>query len=405
MNSIRFTGHLVATTPWHVTEGAEGNETKIMRAKIAFGADTSDGRAPNHMVGLATSVPLVPSNSIRGRLHRASMGILIDALMARGEFISRDTYQLLSNGGMIGGKDAGELTVGEFVRARRNLHFGLWGGGPRLLPSTVVTCDLLPVCAETLTFGKVNERYRDFAPTVVRSTGSGDALAGESAVASAWSLIDRRMFKRNDDLLRLNAESAKRLDVLGPDSANVVAQYQAEQLAARETRKAAKVATEGVDKRLLSDDDKADLKKSDLTNFLTMEVVIPGTVWPLDLRLHSSCTPAQIALFARSVQAFCNDDRIGSFGRLGFGQFRGWVEIAKDGEPIGRIAWDAASSRHELVFEDSGFEDQLAAELAAVTAAELDEFTRTARSQAVDDAAPASQGKKGRSAKAAAEAQ
>lgn len=388
MNTIRIQGHLLATSFWHVTEEVRDNETKVMRAKIIAGAHTDDGRAPD-TPPLIAEVPLVPSNSIRGRLHRASLAILTEALISRGEFISREAYQMLSNGGLVGGGAGNILSVGEILAARKHVHFGLWGGGPRLMPSSVVTCDLLPVCAETLASGRVPDSFKDFAPMIQVTIGEGDRQTTERQIAPAWRLLSKRIFKRNDDMMTLNSQALTRLGVLGEDAEQQIAEYQAEQVGKREDRKSAKESTEGMDVRTLSDDMKASLKKTDITNFLTMEVVSPGTVWPVDLRLNATSTPAQIALFARSVEHFANEQRIGSFGRWGFGQFRAHLTVTKEGEVIGTIRFNESTGNHELVFSDPSFDEALQADLRAVTGAEINTWAK-----AVVKAAPSPTGKR-----------
>ena len=389
MNTIRIQGHFLATTFWHVTEEAKDNETKVMKAKIIAGAYTEDGRAPQNPPMLA-EVPLVPSNSIRGRIHRASLAILAEALMERGEFITRDAYQMLSNGGMVGGGSNNVLSAGEIISARKHIHFGLWGGGPRMMPSAVTTCDLLPVCAETLQSGRVSTTYKDYAPMVAVSIGEGNNKTTERQIAPAWRLLSKRMFKRNDDMMSLTPDAVTRLGVLGEDSVEQIAQYQAQELGKREDRKSAKESAEGLDSRTLSDDVKAALKKTDLTNFLTLEVVAPGTVWPVDLRMNSTSTPAQIALFARAVERFVNEQRIGSFGRWGFGQFQAHLTITKDGEEIGHIRRNETTGNHELVFSEPGFEEALQAELQVVKGEEINTWAK------VPDAGGPSTTKKGK---------
>lgn len=395
MNTIRIQGHLLATSFWHVTEEVRDNETKVMRAKIIAGAYTDDGRAPD-TPPLIAEVPLVPSNSIRGRLHRASLAILTEALIARGEFISRDAYQMLSNGGLVGGGAGNILSVGEILAARKHVHFGLWGGGPRLMPSSVVTCDLLPVCAETLASGRVPDSFKDFAPMIQVTIGEGERQTTERQIAPAWRLLSKRIFKRNDDMMALNTQALTRLGVLGEDAEQLITEYQAEQIGKREDRKSAKESTEGMDVRTLSDDMKASLKKTDITNFLTMEVVSPGTVWPVDLRLNATSTAAQIALFARSVEHFANEQRIGSFGRWGFGQFRAHLTITKEDEPIGTIRFNESTSNHELVFFDPSFDEALQADLRAVTGAEINTWAK-----GVVKAAPSPAGKRSKPTAAA----
>lgn len=392
MNSIRLQGHFLATTPWHVTEGSEGNETVVMKTKIVAGAATSDGRAPDVPPELA-SVPFVPANSVRARLRRSTLAILIDALMARGETISREAYQLLSNGGMLGSGDAATLTVGEWLRARKHIHFGLWGGGPRMIESNVVGCDMLPVCAETLAAGRVPEKYRDFAPTVTRNLGTPDSPQIDRQIAPGWKLIGKRMFKRNDDLLQLNEKTVTRLGVLGENFQELIDEYQAEQLGHRASRRDAKARTEGQDARTLSAEEQEALKKKELTNYLVMEIVAPGTVWPVDLRLDSKCTAAQVALFARGVEHFLNEDRIGSFGRFGFGQFKAYMDITEDGEVIGHVRWDEAAGKHVATFIDPSYFEVLHEELSQTTAAEIEMFAKTALVDSEKEAKKASKKK------------
>lgn len=371
MSSIRITGHLLATSYWHVTSGGGSNDnvTRVMRSGIVGGAMSEDGSAPEKPPTLS-DVPLVPSNSVRGRLRRHTLSILVEALMARGETLTKDAYQMLSNGGMVGGGEDNQLTVGELVRARKNVHFGLWGGGPRLIPSAVITCDLMPVCAETISSGRVAPEHRGFAPVITRRTGDQTT----TVPAAGWNLIQTRIFKRNDDMLTVNSEALARLSVLGPDSHEVIAAYQAEQMAFSDARKQAKSATEGKHQSALTDDEASALKKRTLTHFLEMEVVVPGTVWPVDMRLQSWVSPAQLALFIRGLERLVNEQQLGGFKRWGFGQYNAYLDITAGDQKVGRIQWDAERHQHTCTMVDSSYDDALRQALASVDSAELSGF-------------------------------
>lgn len=105
---------------------------------------------------------------------------------------------------------------------------------------------------------------------------------------------------------------------------------------------------------------------------------------PVDLRLNSTSTPAQIALFSRAVEHFVNEQRIGSFGRWGFGQFRAHLTITKDGVPIGTIRFNEETGNHELLFSEPGFDEALQAELQTVHGSEINAWAK-----AVEKPAPA----------------
>lgn len=377
MNSIRYIGHLMATSYWHVTSDSSDNLTRVMRGNLVAGISDPDGRSP-HQSPIISSVPLVPSNSVRGRLHRHTLSILTEALLARGESFDRETYQMLSNGGMVGGGENNKLTVGETLRARRHIHFGLWGGGPRLMPSSVVTRDLVPVCAETIQANRIPPALRGFAPNRIHYVGDQQ----QPSPATGRDLIVRRMFKKNDDMMQVNADAMSRLAVLGADAHQIIANYQAEQLGFREARKEAKASTEGRAKHTLSDDEQLALKKRDSVNYLEIEAVIPGTVWPVDLRLASYVSPAQIALFSRGLERFVAHQALGGLGRWGFGQYRAYLEIVGPDGHIGSLRWNDELQDHVLTFANDSYDAALADALACVNVSE------TAAFAVVPDSAP-----------------
>lgn len=368
MNGTRIQGHFLATSYWHVTQDTDANVTRLMKSKVVLAQPQEDGSAP-YSPPTVGYVPVLPSNSLRGQWHRHCLSILTDALLEKGEFITKDTYQMLSNGGMIGGAESGPLTIGEAVRAHKHVYVGLWGGGPRLLPSSVVTCDLMPVCAETVQAGIVPQKLLGFAPQI---TVKIDDAASESQPATASQLIWRRMFKRNDDMMSLNRDAVDRFQALGEDGQAIVQAHQIEQMGFREDRRTAK--EDKKDSRLLTDEEKDAQKKKDLVNFLEIEVVAPGTVWPVDLRLGSTCTAAQIALAAASLTRLINTQRFGSFSRWGFGQYRAYLDVIRDDVKIASIVYDAESQSHHLVYAEPGYEEALSAALQDLSAKELNEF-------------------------------
>lgn len=399
MHTNIISGHLLATSYWHVTAASDtgDNVTRVMKAAVVEGSGSDpEGGAPDRSPTLA-SVPLVPSNSPRGRLRRETLGILTEALLARNVTLSRDAYQMLSNGGLVGSSKDGNVapSVGEVLRARRNLHFGLWGGGPRLMHSSVVTSDLMPVCAETVAAGRVPSRLKGFAPTRMTRVQGGEY---QPSPARGNDLLQVRMFKRNDDAMQLNAQAIDRLKVLGGDSEEIIAAYQAEQLGFREARKEAKAATDGKGKGELTKDEEAALKKRDVINFLEIEAIVPGTVWPVDFRLAADATPAQIALFCRGLERFVKRQNMGGMGRWGFGQYRAYLSIDGADGPIGTLRWSDEVQNHVLTFVNDSYDKALADALATFDPAEIDGFVAVNKA---DDKAP----KAKRSGKKAGEAE
>lgn len=374
MHSVQISGYLMSTSCLHVAHGADDNITRVMKMNVVDGSSTDDGEAPVRPPHLS-QIPFVPSNSIRGRIRRHTLSILTEALMAKGETITRDAYQMLSNGGMLGGADAGALTVGEVIRGRRHVFVGLWGGGPRMLASAVTTCDLVPVCAETIGAGKVPESLKGFAPTRTSYVDSQPT----TQKARGRDLVTTRIFRRNDDMIQLNAEAVRRLSTLGPDAEQQIAAYQTEQLGFREDRRAAKSTLGDKDARTLSAEDQESLKKRDLTNFLEMEIVVPGVVWPIDLLLASHVTPAQIALFARGVERFANEQKLGGNSRLGFGQYRAHLDVIVSGECVGTLRLVESTKQHRLEFVDPTYDEALREALAAVSGADINLFAQPAR--------------------------
>jgi CRISPR type IV-associated protein Csf2 len=376
MHGLTVTGYLLATTPWHVAEGAEGNLTRTMRLALIAGAGSQEEGA-QEQPPVSSLVPFVPSNSIRGRLRRHCLGIVLESLSAREQTIKLPTFQMLANGGMLGGGDMGTLTVGEVVRARKHVFVGLWGGGPRMLASAVTTHDLLPVCQETIAAGLVPQPLLRFAPVRMVTSSTG-AVATERL--RAYQLVTRRMFKRNDDLMRMSADTTHALSVLGSDAEDKVAAYQVEQLGLNTARAEAKTANAGRNARTLTDEEQEALKKRTLTNYLELETISPGSVWPMHIELGDHVTPAQIGLVARALERFVEAQGIGSGSRKGYGGFQAYLRFDRFDEKIATLHFDAATGRHQLAFTDDSYDAALRDALMQLNGADLDAFAAAVKS-------------------------
>jgi CRISPR type IV-associated protein Csf2 len=109
-----------------------------------------------------TQVPFIPANSIRGRLRRCAASIIFDVLRDRGEQLSIGAYHGMSCGAVTG-QPAKGLPFSYIQQARQHPFLGVFGGGPRLVPSAMTLGTAFPVVEETIQIGLVPDTLQSYS--------------------------------------------------------------------------------------------------------------------------------------------------------------------------------------------------------------------------------------------------
>ena len=101
------------------------------------------------------TVPLIPANTIRGRLRRMSAQAILSHLEANGEKLTLPAWQGLQSGAIYGHPDSSVPSVEQMRADYESVYLGAWGGSSRMVPSVVYVGGALPVIDETINAGLV----------------------------------------------------------------------------------------------------------------------------------------------------------------------------------------------------------------------------------------------------------
>ncbi|WP_026300949.1 type IV CRISPR-associated protein Csf2, partial [Thioalkalivibrio sp. ALE23] len=152
---IEIEGTLFTTSPLHITDASQdrriesGSQTMPMTSTqtlTVVGSADEGGKTP------VRRVPVIPSNSLRGRIRRAGVDVLMDAIRDRGEPAPNlPTYHTLC-AGTADGRPAKGAAVNLDRRHHQMEHpfIGLFGGGPEMVESRFMTDTAWALVPETV---------------------------------------------------------------------------------------------------------------------------------------------------------------------------------------------------------------------------------------------------------------
>jgi CRISPR type IV-associated protein Csf2 len=271
-----YTG-ITATTvyPVAVTEEDKLEAALPIATKDGTGDTKKDYRSPE--------VPVFPANDLRGRLRRLAAQLIFDNLQARGQKISLETYHGMTCGAVTGQPTPG-LDFDLAIKSGVHPFLGLFGGGPRLVRSSLQISLAWAITSSTLSAGVVPDRYES------------------DRVTDDGYLLKSLFFRRVDDALEFYSGStsltvrnysesvAKWLKDEGAQSAN---------------------GNSGTTRSKLR-----------IRTFSAVQYVIPGTRFYFDARIDTSRTGlASLGLLVHALAQFANKQCIGGWVRNGFGRF------------------------------------------------------------------------------------
>lgn len=266
-----------------------------------------------------TSVPVINANLLRGRLRRNIADRIMDSLRARGLGVSVDTIHLLtclaSSGSPSSAKNVANAMQAkdpakffkskeadpkgdefkatdfrtEYLTAQTSDPFvALFGGGPNMWRSRLVTPDLMPNITALQQPGLINSRYND-------------AFEGETLTVYPSSLVELVGTVRNDDVFR----NTKHQD---PDADDVKTWIAIE-----------------------ADNSNKEESKTNLKNMMIVEVVRSGVPFIGELMIRNQDVSEKIFSVMKGLVLLALDDlktqQLGGQVRNGWGFVN--VEIAK----------------------------------------------------------------------------
>lgn len=234
-------------------------------------------------------LPVFPANDARGRLRRFAADQIFDLLKARGQQISLGTYHGMTCGAVTGQPNKeGDFDLA--VKSGTHPFLGLFGGGPRMVPSCLQVNTLWPVLSTTISAGLVPLRYED-----------------EKINIRPWKLTASMFYRRIDDALVFSDGHA---ELTIKEYSSAVAEWINELGSAK------------------SDEGKSVRSKKQLKTFGAIQYVIPGTRLYTEIKINTERTKlAGLGLLIHAVAAFATTQAIGGWGRIGFGNFEPQLDL------------------------------------------------------------------------------
>lgn len=344
-----FLAVFTTLSPMHITEPANDRialNGRLTSEGFPYARTAKLSVAPTPLVSSITEevkgegivrVPCIPANTLAGLLRRRSARLIMKHLVARGEQLSTNAYNVLECGAATGKPDSKPPSVKEVVSASAHPYFGLHGGGPRLFRKKLRVDTAL-----ALTDASKDLVHPHFSSIINEPR---DRLLG-----TVWQ-------RRNDDLLHV-CDSDMQTQIIADPLAAINA-YQD----ARASSKSNDAQTENE-------------KSSDLVRFNALEYVVPGAHFALRLDVPGA-TQAQAGLLLSSLLELVKLNRIGGQGRRGFGRFMLQnVILERDGETL-PIASRLGEKNQSISQEGQSLIAQWEAECANITAGEIEAYAKS----------------------------
>lgn len=302
-----------------------GQATGVMKMGIHVAPEHRNGTAKegegegDSYNNYALMFPIIPSNSIRGRLRRKAAMRILDALEATDQRVGLETIHVLTCGAS-SGRPNGTLSLDDRDRQRNNAYFAAFGGGPKMMRSGFQVATGWPVTFETVASSVVPESMREHAVN-----------------APAWSLTTGLNFRRVDDVLDMQPtvrpEVIRDYPQATQEWLSLLQKNKDELQKARAQKDSGETNT-----ATQNSEDSGEVKKVGLKDFHMMEVVIPGISFFFDIRFLPGLPDAAAGLLVRAL-ADVLAEPIGGKSSGGFGRFvpdvtvGGETMLDREGEP------------------------------------------------------------------------
>lgn len=354
----KIEGLLTLTSPLHINVpgksyfdwetgrfcGDNGSATPCKRVTtMNLVQDSDEDGVPQNCV-----VPIIPANSLRGRLRRKAADIVFNHFLSKGERLTLAAYHVLSSGSSSGSPDKDLPTVQEVRACAEHPFLGLFGGGPRMMRSSFRVDTGFLVSPETCEAGIVPPAFQKRKADLRRSR-------------------QVFMFRKIDDALAFS----------NPLTGEIVKDYHQsmdEWMDAREEAKNARKAK----KEAKGNESKGNKKPSKLDVWSSFETVVPGS--PFFVRFENTgIHDMHTGLLLLSLEALFNDQNLGGWVRNGFGRYTVKDMVLTEGgsthklfvEGDGKISLDRSNTKIQAILAE--FEEALE----SINAGELEELCQS----------------------------
>lgn len=310
--------------------------TMTYKVPMVLPKDSVDVDGDNGYPFANIEVPTIPSTSIRGRIRRHAANVIKEHFIANGMQMSRKAYSVLQVGAFAGNAvENSDLSPVQISAAREHLFAGVFGGGPAIFQSYLITPDAYACTAETCEMNVL------------------PVLPASGSAVRAFQLTFAQPFVRRDDLLEFLDPLASEVVA---DYQNAFSSWQKEVLESQQRRKASRLegeakkaakraaksrdtapttAVSGPDAGSVPETEvngtKAKNSKVMLRGQSAVEAVMPNAQFAFTTQVFGS--DPQCGLVLAALIRMFEENRFGGFVRNGFGRLAADLSISIDDGP------------------------------------------------------------------------
>lgn len=325
--------------------------TRTQRRPIMLSKSTQENLDLPGVVEL----PIFPSNDMRGRLHRESAKILFNHILEQDQTMNDHTFNGLSCGAFSGKPDNTLITLSEIEAVSNHMHMGVYGGGPRLHKSKLVTSDWLPIVDVSLSTGAVPSTIAGInAEDYVKTRANGAPVKYMSDICHIVDLV------RKDDVESMSSVHY---------AEKVIENY-------REVLNAHQDAVqENQSKRKKAKEENGDaVKKDTIVSMSGFECVNIGASFYSYLGLPDM-TDAQIGFVLESLAKLFTKGRFGGNTRYKTGSVSVQAFLTENGEKISdALEFDTASESYFVSEGCAEYTDAMCEEMESIDSDDLTRF-------------------------------
>lgn len=289
---MKKTLHIIATTIRPMHTAFPGNAVKAPNGELV---QTTNKKAVGDL-----SVACHPGNGFRGALRRKAAERIMAVLSARGERLSAEVYNGLRGGAASAQPDTASNSIEEMVRASEHVYMGLFGGGARLLPSRYIADDVNIICRHNVDAWVVRPPVGLIEDILNQQTTS---VEGEVVDKKPYHYLERSFFRRVDDVN--GGVPAEHIENVIDGGFETIQSY-----------------VDGIQNSSAKRKADASVKKESLSHIVSIERIKTGTPVALRFDFDADVTDEQVGLLLLAVQDMLEDNRIGGYGRNGYGRLR-----------------------------------------------------------------------------------
>ncbi|HVT36007.1 MAG TPA: hypothetical protein VHE37_10495 [Nevskiaceae bacterium] len=275
-------------------------------------------------------VPIYPGSALRGRIHAAAGNDLIHDLLRRSLQLTREEYHVLRVNTFSGAGARVEPTVSGVSAAQNDLYAAVFGGGPMMLRSLLVTNDLFPIISDTVSSGLIADKF-------VRQIDRDLQVRGENITFYQPSVRRDALLEFSDPLAPMIVKEYEpallEWQTLCSESN---AARKAERESAQQKRAAKKagmkVASEApaldpVAPAAAAGGEAAKAKKVSLKNQQAIEAVAPGVRFYVRVGLREGARSEHVGMITAALGAVIEANDLGGYSRNGYGRFSAALDV------------------------------------------------------------------------------